>query len=133
MYALRLMENWSHFTTQLPEPNLALQRIVAKPHLKLTASEHQLWDVADGTMSLLNIAKSTGQPLSIVQITAFRLISVGLVKEVFQSSYDWKGLSPQDAKKSLSSSRQLQQLPKLPSSNTSLLQSLGEIFKNTIS
>ncbi|MGL5943140.1 MAG: DUF4388 domain-containing protein [Waterburya sp.] len=133
MYALRLMENWSHFTPQLPEPNLALQRIVAQPHLKLTASEHRLWDVADGKMSLLNIAKSTGQSLSIVQITAFRLISVGLVKEVFQSSYDWNGFSPQNARQSLSSSRQSQQLQKLPSSNTSLLQSLGEIFKNTIS
>ncbi|MGL5074739.1 MAG: hypothetical protein ACRDBG_02705, partial [Waterburya sp.] len=67
-------------------------------------------------------------------ITAFRLISVGLVKEVFQSSYDWNGFSPQNARQSLSSSRQSQQLQKLPSStNTSLLQSLGEIFKNTIS
>jgi hypothetical protein len=58
---------------------------------------------------------------------------VGLVKEVFQSSYDWNGFNPQNAKQSLSSFRQRQQLQNLPSSNTSFLQSLGEIFKNTIS
>jgi hypothetical protein len=133
MYALRLIANWEHFTPQLPEPSLALKRIVTQPHLKLTAFEYQLWDLADGQMSLLNIAKVTQQPLSTVQITAFRLIAVGLVNEVFQSSYDWKRFSPQETRENSSSSSNREQLPKLSSNDTSILQTLGEIFKNQIS
>jgi hypothetical protein len=133
MHALRLMENWDHFTNQLPEPSQALKRIVAKPHLKLTAFEHQLWDLADGQMSLLSIAKITQQPLSTVQITAFRLMSVGLVDQVFQSSYDWKKINPQKVRPNLSSQLYQEQLGNVTSNDTSLLQTLGEMFKNKIS
>jgi hypothetical protein len=133
MHALRLMENWDHFTNQLPEPSQALKRIVAKPHLKLTAFEHQLWDLADGQMSLLSIAKITQQPLSTVQITAFRLMSVGLIDQVFKSSYDWKKLNPQKVRPNLSSQLYQEHLGNVTSNDTSLLQTLGEMFKNKIS
>ena len=90
MYALRLIDNWDIFNEQLPGPNLALRRLVTQPHLKLTALEREIWELADGVTSLMNIAKLTKQPLKNVQITAFRIIAVGLVDEIFISSYNWE-------------------------------------------
>jgi hypothetical protein len=133
MYALRLMEDWEQFTEQLPEPSQALKRLVTNPHLKLTALERQLWDLADGQTSLLKIAKITEQPLQTVQITAFRLMAVGLLNQVFQSSYDWKRLNPQEVKPSLTPYRHREQLPQLSGNDTSFLHTLGAIFKKPIS
>ena len=93
LYALRLIENWVNFADQLPEPNLALRRLYTKSHLKLTAMERQVWNFADSKSSLSTIARVTNQPVLTIQIIAFRLIAVGLVDEIFQSSYDWKKLN----------------------------------------
>ncbi|BAZ45993.1 hypothetical protein NIES4102_30210 [Chondrocystis sp. NIES-4102] len=130
MYALRLMVTSQHITQQLPESNLALKRIVDYPHLKLTALEHRLWDLADGQMSLIEIAKTTQEPLLEIQITAFRLIAVGLVSEIFQSSYDWKRLNSEETRKEIPAYNHGEQLPKIYEDQRSLLQTLGAMFKN---
>ena len=90
MYALRLMENSGNFIGQLPTPNQTLNRIVDRPHLKLTAIERQLYDRADNQTSLLTIAKTTRLPVSIVQIVALRLIAVGLLEAVDKPSFYWE-------------------------------------------
>ena len=108
MYALRLIENWENFDDRLPEPNLALGRIVTQPHLKLTAIERQVWDFADRKTSLITIAKATKQLISTIQIVAFRLIAVGLVDEIFQSSYDWQKLNYDGGQQNFPGSRKSQ-------------------------
>ncbi len=134
MYALRLMENWENFKDHLPEPNLALRRTVKQPHLKLTAIERQVWNFADSQTSLNTIAQATRKPISTIQTTAFRLITVGLIDEIFQSSYDWKKLNDGEEQQNFSASGNLEQLhleqlQKLPPGDTSLLNTLGDFFK----
>ncbi|MGD1917584.1 MAG: DUF4388 domain-containing protein [Pleurocapsa sp.] len=89
MYALRLMENSPSFVGQLPAPNQMLTKIVAQPQLKLTTTERQLWDMADSQTSLLTIAISLQHTVEMIQMTAFRLIAVGLVDAIFQQQYEW--------------------------------------------
>lgn len=90
MYALRLLENWKLYEKQLPEPTLALKCSLEKPHLKLTAMERQIWELADGATSLFTMAQKIKKPLKSVQITAFRLMAVGLVEEIFIPNYGWQ-------------------------------------------
>ena len=89
MYALRLMENSENFVGQLPIPSQILKKIVTQPHLKLIATERQLWEMADGKTSLSTIARKLDQPISVIQMTGFRLIAVGLVDSIFQSQQGW--------------------------------------------
>lgn len=93
MYALRLLENWEIFREYLPEPNLALKKLVAKPHLKLTAIEREVWEMADGSTSLAKMSKLAIKPLFELQITAFRIIAVGLVEEIVLPRQSWGGLN----------------------------------------
>ncbi|MGF1541340.1 MAG: DUF4388 domain-containing protein [Pleurocapsa sp.] len=93
MYALRLIENWDLVSEHLPEPNLALKKLVEKPHLKLTSIERQVWELADGLTSLASISQLTKHSLRIIQITAFRIIAVGLVEEIVNSRYSWEKLN----------------------------------------
>lgn len=92
MYALRLVEKWDIFHEQLPEPNWALKRLVKKSHLRLTALERQIWELADGNTSLSQISEAIGQSLKDIQITTFRMAAVGLVEELFVSSQNWQQL-----------------------------------------
>lgn len=130
MYALRLMVTSEHTTQQLPDSNLALKRILNYPDLKLTALERRLWDLADGQMSLMEIAKTIHEPLLEIQITAFRLIAVGLIGETFQSSYDWKRLNREETRKELQAYNYDEQLPKINTHQRPLLQTLGAMFKS---
>ncbi len=93
MYALRLIDNWAPVREHLPEPNLALKKLVEQPHLKLTAMERQVWELADGFTSLAHISQLTKRSLKSIQITAFRIIAVGLVEETVNSSYSWEKLN----------------------------------------
>ena len=79
MYALRLMNHERKLSEHLPESNLTLQRQTEKSHLRLTTLERRLWKLADGKTSLIGIAQRINQPVQLVQITAFRLLAVGLV------------------------------------------------------
>ncbi len=125
IYALRLMESSANFYDRLPAPNQILRRIVTQSHLKLTTIERQVWNFADSRTSLINIAKETQQPISIIQTTAFRLIAVGLVEVIFQPSYNWQEEN-YEAQKAENSDREQERLPE---DETSLLQTLGDLFK----
>ncbi len=97
MYALRLISNWDNFSNHLPTPSFALQRVVERSHLKLTAVEREIWELANGKTSLIDITILIKQSLSTIQEIAFRLIAVGLVESVFYPSYDWMKPDNQEA------------------------------------
>lgn len=127
MYALRLMENSDNFIGQLPTPNQSLNRIVDRPHLKLTAIERQLYDLADNQTSLLSIAKTTQLPISIVQTVSLRLIAVGLLEAIVKPSFYWEADSYQLKKASKNDSEN-----QLIENKTSLLHNLGSLFKREV-
>jgi hypothetical protein len=56
--------------------------VIGKRHLRLDSLEGRLWQLANGSVPLNAIASQFKQPIEIIQQTAFRLISVGLVAEV---------------------------------------------------
>ena len=89
MYGLRLITNWDNFDEHLPEPNFALQRLTEKSHLKLMPLESQVWQLATGTNSLQKIAEATGKHIKTIQVTAFCLMLVGLVDEVFLTNQNY--------------------------------------------
>ena len=80
--ALRLQKNWDIFAEQLPESSYALTRLVEQPYFKLIPLEWQLWELADGQISLKAIAGKINQPLLNVQKAALSLIMAGLVDEM---------------------------------------------------
>ncbi len=83
LMGLRVLRDWSPLSDKLPEPTSAISRaILGKHHLRLDSLEGRVWQLANGTVPLHVIANQLGQPIAVVQQTAFRLISVGLVAEV---------------------------------------------------
>jgi hypothetical protein len=83
LMGLRVLRDWRSLVDKLPEPTSALSRVViGKRHLRLDSLEGRLWQLANGSVPLNAIASQFKQPIEIIQQTAFRLISVGLVAEV---------------------------------------------------
>ncbi|GAB4207771.1 MAG: DUF4388 domain-containing protein [Coleofasciculaceae cyanobacterium] len=83
LMGLRVLRDWRSLADKLPEPTSALSRVViGKRHLRLDSLEGRLWQLANGSVPLNAIATQFKQPIEIMQQTAFRLISVGLVAEV---------------------------------------------------
>ncbi len=83
LMGLRVLRDWRSLADKLPEPTSALSRVViGKRHLRLDSLEGRLWQLANGSVPLNAIATQFKQPIEIIQQTAFRLISVGLVAEV---------------------------------------------------
>jgi hypothetical protein len=83
LMGLRVLRDWRSLVDKLPEPTSALSRVViGKRHLRLDSLEGRLWQLANGSVPLNTIATQFKQPIEIIQQTAFRLISVGLVAEV---------------------------------------------------
>src|SRR5919199_191276 len=83
LMGLRVLRDWRSLVDKLPEPTSALSRVViGKRHLRLDSLEGRLWQLANGSVPLNTIASQFKQPIEIIQQTAFRLISVGLVAEV---------------------------------------------------
>jgi len=81
--ALRVLKDWSALASKLPGPTSAVTSIIAgKPQHKLNQAEWQLWEFANGTLSLQAIAQQLQLPLDKVQQIAFRLMTAGLVEEV---------------------------------------------------
>jgi hypothetical protein len=95
MYALRLIENWSQVGEHLPESSLAVKKLLETPHLKLTALERRVWESADGRTSLAEIARLTQQTVESIQVTAFRIIAVGLVEEIVNTSIGYGEVFPE--------------------------------------
>ncbi len=83
LMGLRVLRDWRSLADKLPEPTSALSRVViGKRHLRLDSLEGRLWQLANGSVPLNAIASQFKQPIEIIQQTAFRLVSVGLVAEV---------------------------------------------------
>lgn len=83
LMGLRVLRDWRSLADKLPEPTSALSRVVVgKRHLRLDSLEGRVWQTANGSIPLNGLATQFKQPIEIIQQTAFRLISVGLVAEV---------------------------------------------------
>ena len=80
--ALRLQQNWDIFAEQLPESSYALTRLVEQPYFQLIPLERQLWELANGQISLKAIAGKINQPLLNIQKAAFSLIMAGILDEM---------------------------------------------------
>lgn len=128
MYALRLMENSENFIGQLPAPSQLLRRTVTRSHLKLTATERQLWNLADGQTPLMTIARIIQRPISIIQITAFRLITLEVVEAIFQPNYNRETDGDRD-REDLKHHRSSKSLAE---DETSLLRNLTGLFKRKV-
>jgi hypothetical protein len=80
---LRELKNWQPLAHVLPNSNSAIKHIVGKlPQIRLNAFDRQIEELAQGNLSLEEIAKKLHQPTTKVQQAAFRLMLAGLVEEV---------------------------------------------------
>ncbi len=83
LLGLRVLRDWKLLEHKLPSPKFSLQKLHSElPALKLDTQEMQVWKLANGELSLAQIAKKTELALSTVQQICFRLTAVGLVKEI---------------------------------------------------
>ncbi len=84
LMALRALQDWTVLAEKLPNPkNCLVCKIQGQPQLHLLAQESQVWDYADGKLSLSVIAQKLGLSIEQVQQIAFRLMVSNLVEEVF--------------------------------------------------
>lgn len=88
LMALRVIKNWAALADALPNPTSAIEGITpAKTQLHLHPLEWQLWEFADGNISLNTLASQLNQPVATIQQVAFRLMVAGLVEEIPLSSH----------------------------------------------
>lgn len=82
--SLRMLRDWSVLEKKLPEATSSLvKKIVGKPQLRLEYSESQVFEYANGKLSLRDIARTIDLPLEKVLQIAFRLITTNLLEESF--------------------------------------------------
>jgi Domain of unknown function (DUF4388) len=83
LLGLRVLRDWSLIEHKLPAPEFGLQKLrLETPSFKLDTKEIQVWELANGDMSMAQIAQVIELSLVEVQQISFRLIAVGLVKEI---------------------------------------------------
>lgn len=83
LMGLRLLKNWEALADKLPNPKQGLLSTSSSyPDYWLNALEWQVWEYTNGKVSLKVIASQLRLPFKQVQQIAFRLIAVGLVKQV---------------------------------------------------
>jgi Domain of unknown function (DUF4388) len=83
LLGLRALRDWSHLVSKLPDSTSALRkRIDLPPTYKLDRDEHALWKLADGKLSIHQIASQLEYSLDLTQQIAFRLTSIGLLQEI---------------------------------------------------
>ncbi len=83
LVGLRVLPCWKALEDKLPNPNGGLVNIVdGQPLYQLNAQEWQVWEYANGTVSLKAIAQPLMLPVETVQQIAYRLIATGLAEEV---------------------------------------------------
>ncbi|MBW4601643.1 MAG: DUF4388 domain-containing protein [Calothrix sp. FI2-JRJ7] len=88
LMALRVIKNWAALADALPNATSAIEGItLAKTQLHLHPLEWQLWEFADGFVSLNTLASQLNQPIATIQQVAFRLMVAGLVEEIPLSSH----------------------------------------------
>ncbi|MBF2063865.1 MAG: DUF4388 domain-containing protein [Calothrix sp. C42_A2020_038] len=83
LMALRVLKNWDALADALPDTSSAISAITtAKTQLHLHPLEWQLWEFADGNVSLNALSSQLNQHVATIQQVAFRLMVAGLVEEV---------------------------------------------------
>ena len=83
LMGLRTLRDWTALEGKLPDPTSALSSVIGgQPQLRLESAEWQVWELANGSVSLRAIADQLGLPVEKVQQIAFRLIVVNLAAEV---------------------------------------------------
>ena len=97
---LRALRNWTFLEEKLPQPYSALVSTTeGKPNQRLNQVEWQVWEFTNGTSSLKQIAQQLSLSVNEVQRIAFRLMAVGLVKELPPSATPSKSISFEDFSK----------------------------------
>lgn len=82
--SLRMLRDWSVLEKKLPEATSGLvKKIAGKPQLRLEYSESQVFEHANGKLSLRDIARTIDLPLEKVLQIAFRLMTTNLIEESF--------------------------------------------------
>lgn len=88
LVGLRTLRDWTALAEKLPDPTSGLSS-TGQPKLRLDCLEWQVWEFADGTVSLQMIATQLGLTVEKVQQIAFRLIAVNLGREKKQATLDF--------------------------------------------
>jgi len=79
---MRDFSDWSRFAEDIPSADAGLQKLAPSWDIQLTNIEQNLWDMANGSISLKKIAKQQGFDLKTLQYTTLSMIFAGLVEEV---------------------------------------------------
>ena len=83
LMALRILKNWELLADVLPDPGSGIKSMTPdKPQLHLHPLEWQVWEFANGSVSVDAIANQLNQPIALVQQAALRLMVAALVEEV---------------------------------------------------
>lgn len=83
LMAVRALKDWKVLADVLPHASSGITSITNnKPQIHLHPLEWQVWEFANGSVSLSAIASQLNQPIAIIQQAAFRLMLVGLVEEI---------------------------------------------------
>lgn len=82
LIGLRVLRDWTNLQSKLPPASVALSKPQGKRVLLLDSIEGQVWNAANGTQSLEELAVCLSQPIDVIQQTAYRLQAVGLVKAI---------------------------------------------------
>ncbi|MEM7557367.1 MAG: DUF4388 domain-containing protein [Cyanobacteria bacterium P01_A01_bin.84] len=81
--ALRVLKRWEIMSDVLPHHESAIADITDnKTHLHLNAFERQVWEFANGCISLNDVATELKQPILLIQGAAYRLMLANLVEEI---------------------------------------------------
>ncbi len=79
---LRALQNWDALQTKLPDVTSGVTAAIeGKPKCRLNQLEWQLWEFAQGSISIRDIAEQLSLPITKIQQTAFRLIVTGFLEE----------------------------------------------------
>ena len=80
---MRILKEWGAFKDRLPHPQSALVSLIrGQPNVRINQVEWSVWRLIDEKISLEQIAIRLNVSVEEVQRIAFRLIFVGLAKEV---------------------------------------------------
>ena len=84
LIGLRTLQDWTALAEKLPDPYSGIVSATTdKPQLPLDSLELQVWELANGEISLKEIAKQLGISIEKVQQVVFRLIVTNLAEEIF--------------------------------------------------
>jgi Domain of unknown function (DUF4388) len=87
LLGLRGLKEWGRLTNKLPAPESRLQRSSLElPGFSLENDEQLVWQLAQGEMSMLEIAAQLNLEIDKVRQIGFRLCSIGLIDEVAVAS-----------------------------------------------